>query len=177
MLAFALPMSDAARDHRARAPRTLTFASLTVSDSRTPADDASGAEIARLVVAAGHRLAEHRIVPDDEPEIVRAARELLARDEVDVVVTTGGTGFSPRDRTPEALAPLVEREVPGFGELFRALSYEQVGAAAMLSRALAGIVGGKALFVLPGSPKAVTLAVERLVLPEAAHLLSQARRR
>lgn len=169
-------MSDAVRTHRRLAPSKLTFASLTVSDSRTPADDASGREIDRLVAGAGHRLVRHWIVPDEELEIRRAVTELLEIDGVDAVITTGGTGFSPRDRTPEALTPLIEREVPGFGELFRALSFEEVGAAAMLSRAVAGIVGRQALFLLPGSPKAVTLALERLVLPEAAHLLSQARR-
>ena len=95
---------------------------------------------------------------------------------VDVVVTTGGTGFSPRDVTLEAVGPMLERPVEGFGELFRMLSYSQVGAAAMLSRAAAGLVGTRAVFLLPGSPKAVVLAMEALILPEAAHLLGQARR-
>jgi molybdenum cofactor biosynthesis protein B len=101
---------------------------------------------------------------------------MLARPGVDVVVATGGTGFSPRDLTLEAVAPLFDRPLEGFGELFRMLSYQQVGAAAMLSRAAAGLIGDRAVFLLPGSPKAVTLAMEALILPEAGHLLSQARR-
>jgi len=109
-----------------------------------------------------------------------AVGRLLEAPEVDVVVTTGGTGFSPRDVTLEAVGPLLERPIEGFGELFRMLSYQQVGAAAMLSRAAAGIIAGgggaKALFLLPGSPKAVALALEKLILPEAGHLLGQARR-
>ena len=130
----------------------------------------------RLVAAAGHRLVERRIVPDDMVEIRAAAGELLRRQEVDVLVLSGGTGFSPRDLTLEAAGPLLERRIDGFGELFRMLSFEQIGAAAMLSRAAAGIIGRRAVFVLPGSPKAVTLAMERLILPEAGHLLGQARR-
>jgi molybdenum cofactor biosynthesis protein B len=105
-----------------------------------------------------------------------AIRRMLALPGVDVVVLTGGTGFSPRDVTIDAVRPLLDQEVDGFGELFRALSYQQVGAAAMLSRAAAGLAGDKAVFLLPGSPKAVSLAMEKLILPETAHLLSQARR-
>jgi len=115
-------------------------------------------------------------VPDEIVEIRAAAGELLRRDDVDVLVLSGGTGFSPRDLTLEAAAPLLERRIDGFGELFRMLSFEEIGAAAMLSRAAAGVIGRRAVFVLPGSPKAVTLAMRRLILPEAGHLLGQARR-
>ena len=167
---------DPPEQHRAYGPERLGFAALTVSDSRTEADDNSGDEIERLVAGAGHRLVERRIVPDDMVEIRAAAGELLRRREVDVLVLSGGTGFSPRDLTLEAAAPLLERRIDGFGELFRMLSFEQIGAAAMLSRAAAGVIGRRAVFVLPGSPKAVTLAMERLILPEAGHLLGQARR-
>ena len=167
---------DPLEQHRAYGPKRLGFAALTVSDSRTEADDGSGDEIERLVTGAGHRLVERRIVPDDMIEIRAAAGELLRREQVDVLVLSGGTGFSPRDLTLEAATPLLERRIDGFGELFRMLSYEQVGAAAMLSRAAAGVIGRRALFVLPGSPKAVSLAMERLILPEAGHLLGQARR-
>ncbi len=163
-------------EHRAYGPDHLGFAALTVSDSRTPADDGSGELIERLVTAGGHRLVERRIVADELAAVRAAATELLRRDEVDVVVLSGGTGMAPRDLTLEAVRPLFERRVEGFGELFRMLSWEQVGAAAMLSRADAGTVGGKAVFALPGSPKAVELAMARLVLPEAGHLLGQARR-
>ncbi len=163
-------------EHRAYGPDHLGFAALTVSDSRTPADDGSGELIERLVTEGGHRLVERRIVADELAAVRAAATELLRRDEVDVVVLSGGTGMAPRDLTLEAVRPLFERRVEGFGELFRMLSWEQVGAAAMLSRADAGTVGGKAVFALPGSPKAVELAMARLVLPEAGHLLGQARR-
>ncbi|MFQ5348973.1 MAG: molybdenum cofactor biosynthesis protein B [Thermoanaerobaculia bacterium] len=167
---------DPREQHRAYGPDRLGFAALTVSDSRTEADDASGDEIERLTTTAGHQLVERRIAPDEIVEIRAAAGELLRRDDVDVLVLSGGTGFSPRDLTLEAASPLLERRVEGFGELFRMLSFEEVGAAAMLSRAAAGIIGSRAVFVLPGSPKAVALAMERLILPEAAHLLGQARR-
>lgn len=167
---------DPPEQHRAYGPDRLGFAAMTVSDSRTAADDGSGETLERLVTAAGHRLVERRIVPDEIVEIRAAAGELLLRDDVDVLVLSGGTGFSPRDLTLEAAAPLLERRVDGFGELFRMLSYQEVGAAAMLSRAAAGIIGRRAVFILPGSPKAVALAMERLILPEAGHLLGQARR-
>lgn len=165
-----------AEDHRRAAPVLLGFAVLTVSDSRKPADDTSGGAIRDLISAAGHRIVDSTLVPDDVAAIRAAVRRLLALDEVDVLVTTGGTGFSPRDLTLEAVGPLLERSLDGFGELFRMLSYQQVGAAAMLSRAAAGLIGAKAVFLLPGSPKAVALAMEKLILPEAGHLLGQARR-
>ncbi len=165
-----------AEDHRRAAPDLLGFAVLTVSDSRKPADDTSGDAIRGLISAAGHRIVDSTLVPDDVAAIRAALRRLLALDEVDVLVTTGGTGFSPRDLTLEAVGPLLERSLDGFGELFRMLSYHQVGAAAMLSRAAAGLIGAKAVFLLPGSPKAVALAMEKLILPEAGHLLGQARR-
>ena len=163
-------------EHRARAPHLLGFAIITVSDSRTVADDTGGATIRRLVEAAGHWIERQTIVRDDVEAIRAAVHEALAQDGVDLVVLTGGTGFSPRDVTIEAVAPILDRPVEGFGELFRMLSYEQVGAAAMLSRATAGVVGRRAVFALPGSPKAVALAMEKLILPEAGHLLGQARR-
>lgn len=165
-----------AEEHRTLSPRALGFAVLTVSDSRVWADDTSGKAIRALAEAAGHRIVDSTLVRDDAAAIRAAVRGLLATAGVDVVVTTGGTGFSPRDVTLEALKPLIERPIEGFGELFRMLSYEAVGAAAMLSRATAGLVGTQGLFLLPGSPKAVTLAMKKLILPEAAHLLGQARR-
>jgi molybdenum cofactor biosynthesis protein B len=166
-----------ADSHRRRAPAVLGFAAVTVSDTRTAADDVSGRRIRELVEAAGHRLAEALLVPDEVAAVRGAVEALLARDGVDVVVLTGGTGFSPRDVTVEAVEPLLDRVVDGFGELFRLLSHRQVGAAAMLSRALGGLAGDRAVFALPGSPKAVELAMTELVLPETGHLLGQVRRR
>jgi len=165
-----------AEQHRGYAPRILGFAFLTVSDTRTEADDTGGALLRELAEGAGHRTVTAQRVADDVEEIRTACRALLATSGVDVLVATGGTGFSPRDVTVAALAPAFERPIEGFGELFRLLSFQEVGAAAMLSRAAAGIVGGQAVFLLPGSPKAVRLAMERLILPEAAHLLGQVRR-
>jgi molybdopterin adenylyltransferase len=165
-----------AEQHRRAAPAVLGFAVVTVSDSRSSEDDTSGGAIRDLISVSGHRISDSTLVRDDVAAIREAVRRLLALPEVDVVVTTGGTGFSPRDLTLEAVGPLLERPLEGFGELFRMLSYEQVGAAAMLSRAAAGLIGPKAVFLLPGSPKAVALAMEKLILPEAAHLLGQARK-
>lgn len=165
-----------AEQHRQAAPNVLGFAVLTVSDSRAKTDDVSGRAIRELIAAAGHPVLDSTLVPDDVEAIRGAVQRFLALPGVDVVVTTGGTGFSPRDVTLAAVAPLFDKPVEGFGELFRMLSYQQVGAAAMLSRAAAGLVDTRAVFLLPGSPKAVALAMEKLILPEAAHLLGQARR-
>lgn len=165
-----------AEEHRAYAPAVLGFGLITVSDTRAREDDVSGRVLRDGVAGAGHRVLDTALVPDDVAAIRAAAVRMLERPGVDVVVLTGGTGLAPRDLTVEAVAPLFDRPVEGFGELFRMLSYQQVGAAAMLSRAAAGLARGRAVFVLPGSPKAVALALESLILPEAGHLLSQARR-
>jgi molybdenum cofactor biosynthesis protein B len=149
---------------------------LTVSSSRTLADDAGGARLAALLAAAGEERVERRLVPDDAVAIAAALEELLVAPGVDVVVVTGGTGVSPSDVTPEAVEPLLERRLDGFGELFRVLSFEQVGAAALLSRATAGVARGRAVFVLPGSPAAAELGMSRLILPVAGHLVGQLRR-
>lgn len=164
------------RTHGSDDVTAIGLAVLTVSDSRTAADDESGALIRELALAAGHRVAPAARVRDEAAEIADQVRAFLAMREVDVVVLTGGTGLSSRDVTVEAVRPLLERELEGFGELFRALSYREIGARAMLSRAIAGTVGGKAVFALPGSPKAVRLAMAELVLPAVGHLLGQARR-
>ena len=162
--------------HRRAAPGVLGFGLITVSDTRSPEDDVSGRTLSGLAHVAGHRVEGSVVVPDDVAAIRRAVHRMLALSGVDVVILTGGTGFSPRDVTLDAVQPLLDQLIEGFGELFRALSYQQVGAAAMLSRAAAGLAGDKAVFILPGSPKAVSLAMEKLILPEVAHLLGQARR-
>jgi molybdenum cofactor biosynthesis protein B len=163
--------------HRSYSIETLGFAFLTVSDTRTAIDDTGGALLCELALAAGHRVVAAQRV-HDEPEEIRSALEaLLATPGVDLAVATGGTGFSLRDVTVESVAPLFTRPIDGFGELFRVLSYAEVGAAAMLSRAAGGVIGERAVFLLPGAPKAVRLAMERLILPEAGHLLAQVRRR
>ena len=165
---------------RAAGSEPLGFAIVTVSDSRTEASDSGGRRLRELVEAAGHRVAQATIVRDDK-EAIRAAAEVVlaevpAANGVDVLLFTGGTGVSPRDVTPEAIIPLFEKEIAGFGELFRHLSFGEVGSAALLSRATAGIARHRAIFLLPGSPAALGLAMEKLILPEVRHLVGQARR-
>jgi molybdenum cofactor biosynthesis protein B len=144
---------------------------LTVSDTRGAADDTSGDRIQRLLEGAGHTVLARRWVRDDRAAIRRAARALLRRAEVDALIVTGGTGVAPRDVTPEALEALVDRALPGFGEAFRARSAAQVGTAAWLSRASAGIAGNRLLVWLPGSTRAVELALNEVLLPELGHVI------
>jgi molybdenum cofactor biosynthesis protein B len=160
--------------HRQSAVAEVPTAVLTVSDSRTPETDSGGDRVAELLAGAGHPVALREIVPDDPARIAAATQTALARDDVRAVILTGGTGVAPRDVTPESVEPLLDRLVPGFGELFRMLSYDDIGSAALLSRAVAGLAGGKLVFVLPGSRGAVTLAMERLILPEIGHLAAEA---
>ena len=156
--------------HAGPAARPIGCAVITVSDTRRGAEDASGAAIEALLERAGHRVVTRAWVKDDPAAIRRVARAALGRKEVEVMVVTGGTGLAPRDRTPEAIAPLIQRRLPGFGERFRALSEEQVGSAAWMSRAEAGVARGRLVVLLPGSTRAVTLALERLLIPELGHV-------
>lgn len=165
------PKPDRPHAHARRAARPIASAVITVSDTRGPRDDGSGDRIQRLFEAAGHRVISRAWVRDEIAGIRRAARDALRDQEVDVLVVTGGTGVAPRDRTPEALGPLIDRPLAGFGERFRALSEEQVGSAAWLSRADAGIARGRLLVMLPGSTRAVELALTRLLLPELSHVM------
>jgi molybdopterin adenylyltransferase len=160
--------------HRADAPTSVRCYVLTVSDTRTDVNDTSGRAIADLLSAAGHTVVARTIVKDD-PETVRAtiARQ-LAGGGVQAIITTGGTGITSRDSTFEAVDALLEKRLDGFGELFRMLSFEQIGSAAMMSRASAGLAAGKIVVSLPGSEAAVRLAMERLLLPELGHLVQQA---
>ena len=162
--------------HRAEAPRTTCCAVVTVSDTRTEATDRGGGAIVELLAQAGQEVAGKTIVPDD-PERVRAAVQAgVDAPDVDVVITTGGTGITRRDGTYEVIAALLEKRIDGFGELFRALSYQEIGPAAMLSRACAGLAGGTIVISLPGSENAVRLAMTKLILPELGHLVREARR-
>lgn len=157
--------------HRAEAKRgPVPVAIVTVSDSRTPETDVNGHYLREQVEAAGHRVAGYRLVPDEPVEVLRALDE-LAEGGARALLFNGGTGISPRDTTYDALSGRLEKELPGFGELFRMLSYDQVGAAAMLSRATAGVYRGCILFSTPGSPAAVRLAWEKLIAPELEHLV------
>jgi len=165
-----------ASEHRLQSPARVTCAIITVSDTRTVETDTSGAAIAGLLEAAGHRVALRALVPDDGDRVREAVVSALRDDQVQVVITTGGTGISRRDGTFEVVDALLEKRLDGFGELFRMLSYEQVGAAAILSRACAGLAGGRILVALPGSEAAVRLAMEKLLVPEIGHLVREATR-
>lgn len=163
--------------HRGAAPKALRFAVITISDTRDAATDRGGPFLVDGLAAAGHATTCRTIVRDDAVEIVAAVRAAVERDDVDLVLTTGGTGIAPRDVTVPALESLFDSTIPGFGEVFRWLSYQEIGSAAILSRACAGLVSGKVVLALPGSPKALRLALEKLVLPEAGHLVAEARKR
>jgi molybdopterin adenylyltransferase len=164
-----------APDHRKDAPASVRCFVLTISDTRTEANDASGDAIVDLLKGAGHEVVGRHIVRDDPP----AVRDVVqsARTSTDVIITTGGTGITPRDGTYEAVAALLDKRLDGFGELFRMLSYAEIGAAAMLSRAVAGSIGPTAVFSLPGSEHAVRLAMTRLILPEVGHVVRELTRR
>ncbi len=169
--------SHSVRQHHGSAPKRVGCAVITVSDTRTPATDTGGALLAELLAGAGHAVVSREIVRDEIGEIRPAVERALARDDCAAVLLTGGTGTSPRDVTPEAVRPLLERELPGFGELFRMLSFHEIGPAALLSRAFAGSRDGKVVFGLPGSPAAIRLALEKLALPELGHLVGEAGKR
>ncbi len=160
-----------AEEHRRKAEEqgAVPIAIVTVSDTRTTETDESGRLIRALAEAAGHRISDHRIVKD-EPEQVMQALEECAAGEARLIIFNGGTGISRRDRTYDVISKALEKPLPGFGELFRMLSYQEVGAAAMLSRATAGVYRGKVVVSTPGSPNAVRLALEKLILPEIRHL-------
>ena len=143
---------------------------LTLSDTRTPATDTSGAVIRTALTQAGHHVVRYAIVRD-EPEAIIALVRAAAAEEIKLLITNGGTGITRRDSTIEALDTLFEKRLPGFGELFRMLSYQAIGAAAMLSRATAGVYAGMLIFCLPGATAAVTLGLETLIIPQAAHLV------
>jgi molybdenum cofactor biosynthesis protein B len=165
-------------DHRAAAAgRVAQCAVITVTDSRTLETDESGPLARRLIEAAGHQAAYTSLLPNNELRVRDEVSTLIARDDIDVILLSGGTGLGARDRTVEAVRPLLEKELPGFGELFRWVSYqEQIGTAAMLSRAVAGSARGRLIVSLPGSKAAVELALTKLLLPELKHLLHELRR-
>ena len=162
-------MSAEDHRHKAESQGSVAIAIVTVSDTRTPETDTSGQTIRTLAEAAGHRIVGHRIVKD-EPVQVEEALEEFTKTEARLIIFNGGTGISQRDRTYDVISRKLEKTLPGFGEIFRMLSYDQVGAAAMLSRATAGVYRNKVVFSTPGSPDAVRLAVEKLILPEIQHL-------
>lgn len=166
-----MPSESTQQHHAAAAERgPVTCAIITVSDTRTPETDTSGAAIRERLEAAGHQVAFYRIVKDEPDQIVALLDHLVNESTTQVLLFNGGTGISRRDTTYDALAGRLEKTLPGFGELFRMLSYEEIGAAAMLSRATAGVYRGRLVFSMPGSSNAVRLAMDRLIVPELEHL-------
>jgi molybdenum cofactor biosynthesis protein B len=164
-------------DHKhAAASICARCAVVTLSDTRTESTDASGGRIQELLTAAGHSVAFYSLIADEPARLDQLLSELESRPEIDVILTNGGTGISCRDNTIPVIQRHVTTLLPGFGELFRMLSYQQIGPSAMLSRALGGIASGKILFALPGSTAAVELAVTQLILPELRHLLFELRK-
>ena len=169
-------MSESVHKHKESAPETVRVAILTISDTRTPETDTGGDVAEELLESAGQEVVERRIVRDEVSGIRNNLIDLLARSDVDAVVTTGGTGISARDTTYEVVERMVEKRLDGFGEIFRMLSYEEIGSATIMSRALAGSVGSKFVASLPGSRNAVRLAVEKLLVPELSHVVFELRK-
>ena len=161
------------QEHKAHGPASVACFVLTVSDTRTPDTDTSGRAIRELLAAAGHPVAGHAIVRDEPAQVREQVLTRCGDTGTQVIITTGGTGITSRDGTYEAVDGLLEKRLNGFGELFRMLSFQEIGSAAMMSRATAGTVQGKVIFVLPGSGNAVRLAMTRLVIPELAHVVQQ----
>ncbi|QDT01287.1 MogA/MoaB family molybdenum cofactor biosynthesis protein [Adhaeretor mobilis] len=160
--------------HRQQSPESVACAVITVSDTRTLETDRGGAMLVELLTGAGHEVIARQILPDDPQLLAAAVRQFSVDENIDAILLTGGTGISPRDQTPEALAGVFTKELPGYGELLRVLSYEEIGPAAMLSRATGGLVDQTVVLTMPGSTAAVRLATEKLILPELAHLVREA---
>ena len=175
-------MSETSKMHKAHAPKTLNFAVFICSTSRYQAmqrgeqtTDVSGDTIESLLKAAGHRVLFRRVISDDKVMIEHAVKSVLGNEGADAAIFCGGTGVTHSDVTIETVLPFMDKSLPGFGEFFRRLSYDKVGSAAVMSRAVAGVAKGKALFCIPGSPDAVRISVELLISPEASHIVKHAR--
>jgi molybdenum cofactor biosynthesis protein B len=169
-------MSQSVAQHRAESPNRVSCAVITVSDSRTLETDTGGRTIVDLLEGAGHQVSAREIISDDPQRMQALMIELVARVDVNAILLTGGTGLSSRDQTYETISRLLTRPLPGYGELFRMLSFAEVGAAAMLSRAVGGLFERTVVLTMPGSPNGVRLAMEKLILPELGHLVREARR-
>ena len=169
-------MSESVQEHRNSAPQGLRIAVMTVSDTRTMETDTSGALIVALLEAAGHTVIERMIVPDEPDRMTPILSDWSSRDDLHAVLITGGTGISPRDQTFETVSTLLTKPLPGYGELFRMLSYAEIGSATILSRAVGGLMNRLVVLVMPGSRAAVSLAMTKIILPELQHLVGEARK-
>jgi molybdenum cofactor biosynthesis protein B len=176
-------MSETSRAHKAKAPKTLNFGIYICSTSRyqlikqgeEAVSDVGGDSIVDLLKKTGQNVLFKKIIADDKAMIADAVQNVLSTLDLDVAIFSGGTGITPTDITIESVSPFFEKTLPGFGEFFRRISFDRVGSAAVLSRAVAGVANGKAMFCIPGSPDAVRVAVEMLILPESAHIVKHAR--
>ena len=166
--------SSSADQHRTDAPQRIRCAVITVSDTRTVETDTGGAAVVEHLKSAGHEIVAREILPDDPDELRKLLNALSADIRIDAVLMTGGTGITSRDQTFETVDDLLTRRLPGYGELFRQLSFAEIGPAAMLSRAQGGLIGATVVLTMPGSPAAVRLAMERIILPELGHLVREA---
>lgn len=169
-------MTEVPDQHRAEAPKVVRCVVITVSDTRTLQTDTGGQTVVDLLTAAGHEVLDRQIVRDDPDRIKELLFRFRLREDADAVLLTGGTGIASRDRTFETVSELLSKPLPGYGELFRMLSFEEIGPAAMLSRAVGGLLGKTVVLTMPGSRGAVRLAMEKLILPELGHLVREARR-
>jgi len=164
------------QEHKQKAPRSVSCAVLTISDSRTELDDESGKLIRQKLSQSGHRVMFYSILKNEADSIKKKIHELLKQQELQVIITSGGTGVSHRDITVETIAPILEKKLDGFGQLFRFLSYQEIGTAAIMSRAFAGVAQRKVILCLPGSPGAANLAMDKIILPEIGHMVREATR-
>jgi molybdenum cofactor biosynthesis protein B len=169
-------MSISTAQHRSQSPKSVRCAVVTVSDTRTLETDRGGQLVVELLTAAGHEPTAREIVPDDPAKIRPLVERLADPASVDAVLITGGTGIAARDQTFETISGLLTKTMPGYGELFRMLSYEEIGPAAMLSRAVGGVFNNVIVLTMPGSVAAVKLAMEKLIVPEIGHLVYEARK-
>ena len=168
--------SPTPQEHKASAPRTIRCAVITVSDTRTLENDSGGQQVVDRLLRAGHLVVAREIIRDDPQAMRQLLGSMRGQDELDAILMTGGTGITSRDQTYETVTSMLSKSLPGYGELFRMLSYQEIGSAAMLSRATGGLLEQKVLLTMPGSPAAVALAMEKLILPELGHLVREARR-
>ncbi len=168
--------SPSAEQHRQESPGSACCAVITVSDTRILSNDTSGQAVFDLLQEAGHEVAERAIIPDEPASIESLVLRFAQASEVEAILLTGGTGLAARDQTPDTIAKLLTKDLPGYGELLRMLSYQEIGPAAMLSRAIGGLVEQTVVLTMPGSTAAVRLAMEKVILPELGHLVSLARR-
>ena len=164
------------REHHERSRKNVNVAIVVVSDSRTQDTDESGKVASDLLEKKGHTIVEHHLIGNDRDAIANTLSEMTNRADIDVILTIGGTGISKKDITVDVLSPLMEKKLEGFGEMFRMMSFRQIGAGALMSRSTAGVINGKVGMCLPGSTAAIRLAVRRIIIPEIGHIVYEATR-